>query len=119
MQTILKLVFALVASQRDITSPEYQSLSKRALQPSFQWNFDEYQFNKIGDLETFLPIDDDTLGEFLVKQKGHGGKFNFIQHRIAGNTFDNLQLYSPASRRLRPRCEQGLARLASDVKILH
>ena len=94
MQTILKLVFALVASQRDITSSEYQSLSKRALQPSFQWNFDEYQFNKIGDSETFLPIDDDTLGEFLLKQKGHGGKFNFIQHRNAGNTFDKLQLYS-------------------------
>ena len=94
MLKILKLLFAFVASQRDITSPEYQSLSKRALQPSFQWNFDAYQFNKIGDLETFLPIDDDTLGEFLVKQKGHGGKFNFIQHRIGENTFDNLQLYS-------------------------
>ena len=94
MQTILKLVFALVASQRDITSSEYQSLSKRALQPSFQWNFDEYQFNKIGDSETFLPIDDDTLGEFLLKQKGHGGKFNFIQHSNARNTFDKLQLYS-------------------------
>ena len=81
MQTILKLVFALVASQRDITSPEYQSLSKRALQPSFQWNFDEYKFKKVGELESFLPIDDDTWGEFLIQQDGFDGKFNFIQHR--------------------------------------
>ena len=83
MQTILKLVFALVASQRDITSPEYQSLSKRALQPSFQWNFDEYKFKKVGELESFLPIDDDTWGEFLIQQDGFDGKFNFIQHRIS------------------------------------
>ena len=91
MQSILKLLFPLVASQRDINSPEYQSLSKKALQPSFQLNFEEYQFNKTGDLETFLPINDGTWGEFLIKQKGHGGKFNFIQHRIAGTLFGRLQ----------------------------
>ena len=91
MQSILKLFFPLVASQRDINSPEYQSLSKKALQPSFQLNFEEYQFNKTGDLKTFLPIHDDTWGEFLIKQKGHDGKFNFIQHRIAETLFDKLQ----------------------------
>ena len=56
-----------MASQRDINSPEYQSLSKKALQPSFQLNFEEYQFNKTGDLKTFLPIHDDTWGELNRK----------------------------------------------------
>ena len=56
-----------MASQRDINSPEYKSLSKKALQPSFQLNFEEYQFNKTGDLKTFLPIHDDTWGELNRK----------------------------------------------------
>ena len=83
MRPTLTILLPLVTAQRDIKSPEYQSFSKKALQPSFQWNFDEYQFKQIGELEKFLPIDDDTLGEFLVKQQGHNGKFNFIQHRLA------------------------------------
>ena len=92
MQLVLKFLLPLVAAQRDINNPEYQSFSKRALQPSFQWNFEEYQFKKIGDLETFLPIDDDTWGEFLIKQKGHNGKFNFLQHRIMGNHYGSLSM---------------------------
>ena len=65
----------------DGPSIQNQSLSKRALQPSFQWNFDEYKFKKVGELESFLPIDDDTWGEFLIQQNGFHGKWNFIQHR--------------------------------------
>ena len=65
----------------DGPSIQNQSLSKKALQPSFQWNFDEYKFKKVGELESFLPIDDDTWGEFLIQQNGFDGKFNFIQHR--------------------------------------
>ena len=92
MQPVFKLLLPFVAAQRDINNPEYQTLSKRALQPSFQWNFEEYQFKKIGDLETFLPVDDDTWGEFLVKQKGHNGKFNFLQHRTTGNHYWSLSM---------------------------
>jgi len=80
----------VVSCQRDINSPEYQSLSKKALQPSFQWNFDEYKFKKVGELESFLPIDDDTWGEFLIQQNGFDGKFNFIQHR---RSFDELEYF--------------------------
>ena len=92
MSSFFKFLIPIVASQRDITNPEYQSFSKRALQPSFQWDFVEYQFNKTGDLESFLPIHDDTWGEFLIKQKGHDGKFNLKQHRIAGLFFSSYRL---------------------------
>lgn len=86
----LALLIVVVSCQRDINSPEYQSLSKKALQPSFQWNFDEYKFKKVGELESFLPIDDDTWGEFLIQQNGFDGKFNFIQHR---RSFDELEYF--------------------------
>ena len=81
---------ALTKAKRNITDEEYQTPSKLALMPSFQYNFDKYVFNTVGELEKFLPIDDDTWGEFLIQQPGFKAKFNFLERF---NTFFHVYLF--------------------------
>ena len=69
----------LAYGARNISDEEYRKPSTVALMPSPQYGFDRYEFREKGELTDFLPIDDDTWGEFLIKQSGFIAKYNFLQ----------------------------------------
>ena len=89
---ILASVFSLVACERSITDDEYQNPTVRALQPAEIHTLDRYLFEAKGDYEIFLPIDDDTWGEFNIDQDGYVQKVNFIERGKSFNEVDDLFL---------------------------
>lgn len=89
---ILPLIYCVVRSERSITDDEYQKPTARALQPAEIHTLDRYLFDEKGDYEIFLPIDDDTWGEFNIQQDGYVQKVNFIERGKAFNQVDDLFL---------------------------
>ena len=89
---VLASVFSLVVSERSITDDEYQNPTVRALQPAEIHTLDRYLFEEKGDYEIFLPIDDDTWGEFNIEQDGYVQKVNFIERGKSFNEVDDLFL---------------------------
>lgn len=70
--------FIHIAIAREITDDEYQTPSKEAIRPSYMYTLDRYEFKNEKELGKFLPIDDDTWGDFLIKQKGYVQKINLL-----------------------------------------
>ena len=89
---VLVTIFSLVVSERSITDDEYQNPTVRALQPAEIHTLDRYLFEAKGDYEIFLPIDDDTWGEFNIEQDGYVQKVNFIERGKSFNEVDDLFL---------------------------
>ena len=83
---VLPFLYSVVTSERSIADDEYQNPTVRALQPAKIHTLDRYLFDEKGDYEIFLPIDDDTWGEFNIRQAGYVEKVNLIK---TGARLDN------------------------------
>ena len=57
----------LISNAREIE--DYGTRTNRAIQPAEVMTVDYYKFSSVGDLNVFLPVDDDTWGEFNTHQK--------------------------------------------------
>ena len=103
---LLSTFTLIVNATRSINDDEYQIPSRRALQPAPIHSLDGYRFETgAGDYEVFLPIDDDTWGEFNIRQEGYIQKVNLIEQNKTFASVDDLlvvQSWSSVSAMTKP-----------------